>query len=162
MERGRRRSIPSPSQLVSNQKPWSLVLLSLELLGAPEGSCLVHAYLDVENLTVHLAITAPTAACPLCGSDTRRVHSRYTRRLDDLPCLGRCVRLQLAVRRFVCPQSDCPRRIFAEPPGFAAPWALTTDRLRQTQTDIGSSLVGRPDHRRTGPVAAVRVPLPAA
>ena len=118
-------------------------MLPLELLGAPEGSCLVRACLDVENLTVHLAITAPTAACPLCGSDTRRVHSRYTRRLDDLPCLGRCVRLQVAVRRFVCPQSDCPRRIFAERlPGFAAPWARTTDRLRQTQTDIGSSLGG--------------------
>jgi transposase len=118
-------------------------LLSLDLLGAPEGSCLVRACLDVENLTVHLATTAPTAACPLCGYDSPRVHSRYSRRLDDLPCLGRCVRLQLAVRRFVCPQSDCPRRIFAERlPGFAAPRARTTDRLRQTQTDIGSSLGG--------------------
>ena len=123
-------------------------MLPLELLGAPEGSCLVRACLDVENLTVHLAITAPTAACPLCGSDTRRVHSRYTRRLDDLPCLGRCVRLQVAVRRFVCPQSDCPRRIFAERlPGFAAPRARTTDRLRQTQTDIGSSLGGEAGSR---------------
>src|SRR5215831_20629798 len=122
---------------------WSLMLLPLELLGAPDGCCLVRACLDVENLTVHLATTAPTAACPLCGFDTRRVHSRYTRRLDDLPCLGRCVRLQLAVRCFVCPQSDCPRRIFAERlPGFAAPWAGTTDRLRQTQTAIGSSLGG--------------------
>jgi transposase len=119
------------------------MLLPLKLLGAPEGSSLVRACLDVESLTVHLATTAPTAACPLCGGDTRRVHSRYTRQLNDLPCLGRCVRLQVAVRRFVCPQSDCPRRIFAERlPGFAAPWARTTDRLRQTQTDIGSSLGG--------------------
>jgi transposase len=118
-------------------------LLPLELLGAPVGSCLVRACLDVENLTVYLAITAPTAACPRCGHDTPRVHSRYTRRLDDLPCLGRCVRLQVAVRRFACPQTDCPRRIFTERlPGFAAPWARTTDRLRQTETDIGSSLGG--------------------
>ena len=115
-------------------------MLPLELLGVPEGSCLVCACLDVENLTVHLATTA-TAACPLCGSDTRRIHSRYTRRLDDLPCLGRCVRLRIAVRRFVWTQPDCPRRIFAERlPGFAAPRARTTDRLRQTQADIGSSL----------------------
>ena len=69
-------------------------MLPLELLGAPEGSCLVRACLDVEQLTVHLAITAPTAACPVCGSDARRVRSRYTRRLDDLPCLGRRVRLR--------------------------------------------------------------------
>ena len=123
-------------------------MLPLELLGAPEGSCLVRACLDVEQLTVHLAITAPTAACPVCGSDARRVRSRYTRRLDDLPCLGRRVRLRVAVRRFVCPRSDCPRRIFAERlPGFAAPRARTTDRLRQTQTDIGSSLGGEAGSR---------------
>jgi hypothetical protein len=78
----------------------------------------------------------------------RRVRGRYIRRLDDLPCLGRRVRLRVAVRRFVCPKSDCPRRIFTERlPGFAAPWARTTDRLRQTQTDIGSSLGGEAGSR---------------
>ena len=135
------------------------MLLPLQLLGAPEGSCLVRARLDVENLTVHLATTAPTAACPLCGYDTTRVHSRYTRRLDDLPCLGRCVRLQFAVRRFVCPQPDCPRRIFTERlPGFAAPWARTTDRLRQTQTDIGSSLGGEAGARLAARMAVTTSP----
>ena len=134
-------------------------MLPLELLGAPAGSRLVRACLDVDNLTVHLAITAPTAACPLCGSDTRRVHSRYTRRLDDLPCFGRCVRLRVAVRRFVCPQSDCPRRIFAERlPGFAAPRARTTDRLRQTQTDIGSSLGGEAGSRLAARLAMATSP----
>jgi transposase len=135
------------------------VLLPLDLLGAPEGSCLIRACLDVENLTVHLAITAPTAACPLCSSDTRRVHSRYTRRLDDLPCLGRCVRLRIAVRRFVCPRADCPRRIFAERlPGFAAPWARTTDRLRRTHTDIGSSLGGEAGARLAALMAMATSP----
>ena len=139
-------------------RPRSLALLPLELLGAPEGSCLVHACLDGEQLTVHLAITAPTAACPVCGSDARRVRSRYTRRLEDLPCLGRRVRLRVAVRRFVCPQSDCPRRLFAERlPGFAAPRARTTDRLRQTQTDIGASLGGEAGSR-----LATRMALPTS
>ena len=134
-------------------------MLPLELLGAPEGSCPVRACLDLESLTVHLATAAPAAVCPLCGSDTRRVHSRYTRRLDDLPCLGRCVRLQLAVRRFVCPQPDCPRRIFAERlPGFAAPWARATDRLRQTQTDIGSSLGGEAGARLAARLAITTSP----
>ena len=134
-------------------------MLPLELLGAPEGSCPVSACLDLENLTVHLVTTAPTAACPRCRSDTPRVHSRYTRRLDDLPCLGRPVRLQLAVRRFVCPQPDCPRRIFAERlPGFAAPWARATDRLRQTQTDLGSSLGGEAGARLAARLAITTSP----
>jgi transposase len=111
------------------------------------------------GLGPHPTTTAPTAECPLCGLDTHRVHSRYSRRLDDLPCLGRCVRLQLAVRRFVCPQSDCPRRIFAERlPGFAAPWARTTDRLRQTQTDIGSSLGGEAGARLASRMAITTSP----
>jgi transposase len=134
-------------------------LLPLELLGAPEGSCLVRACLDVENLIVHLATTAPAAACPLCGYETHRVHSRYTRRLDDLPCLGRCLRLQFAVRRFVCPLLDCPRRIFVERlPGFAAPWARTTDRLGQTQADIGSSLGGEAGSRLAARLAMTTSP----
>jgi transposase len=87
------------------------------------------------------------------------VHSRYTRRLDDLPCLGRSVRLQVAVRRFVCPQPDCPRRIFSERlPGFAAPWARATDRLRQTQTDIGSSLGGEAGARLAARMAITASP----
>jgi len=134
-------------------------LLPLALLGAPEGSRLVHAILDLDNLTVHLATTASTAVCPLCGSDTRRIHSRYTRHLDDLPCLGRRVRLRIVVRRFVCPRTDCPRRIFAERLlGFAAPRARTTDRLRQTQTDIGSSLGGEAGSRLTARMAMTTSP----
>ena len=135
------------------------MLLPLDLLHVPEGSFLVRAFLDVENLTVHLATIAPTAACPLCGYDSPRVHSRYTRRLDDLPCLGRCVRIQVAARRFVCPRSDCPRRIFVERlPGFATPWARTTDRLRQTQTDIGSSLGGEAGARLAARMAITTSP----
>lgn len=123
------------------------MLLSLELPRASDGSCLVRASLEVENLSVPLATTAPTAACPLRGRDTPRMRSGYTRRLDDLPPLGRCVRLQVAVRRFVRPRSELPRHIFTDRlPGFAAPRARTTDRLRQTQTDIGPAL-GGPDNR---------------
>jgi transposase len=69
------------------------------------------------------------------------------------------VRLRLAVRRFVCPQSDCPRRIFAERlPGFTAPWARTTDRLRRTQTDIGSSLGGEAGSRLAARMAIITSP----
>jgi transposase len=135
------------------------VLLPLELLGAAEGSRLVHAFLDVDNLTVHLATAAPTATCPLCGFDARRIHSRYTRRLDDLPCFGRCVRLRIAIRRFVCQRTDCPRRIFAERlPGFAAPRARATERLRQTQTAIGSSLGGEAGSRLAARLAMTTSP----
>jgi transposase len=40
--------------------------------------------------------------CPLCGGVSRRVHSRYSRRLSDLPWEGIPVRIELHVRRFFC------------------------------------------------------------
>ena len=102
-------------------------MVSLDLLNAPAGSRLDHSLLDDESLTVVLATTALSSACPLCDFDSSRVHSRYTRRFADLPCFGKTVQLQVAVRRFFCTELECPRRIFAERlPGFAAPYARTT------------------------------------
>jgi transposase len=49
----------------------------------------------------------------------------------------------MTVRRFLCPGSRCPRRIFVEPlDGFAARHARTTTRLAQTHLAIGSALGG--------------------
>jgi transposase/predicted transcriptional regulator len=125
-------------------------LLPLELLAAPSESRFVDCALDVDHLTVHLAITTPMAACPLCGAAAGNVHSRYIRRLADLPCLGRAVQLRVTVRRFSCPQPECPQHIFAERlPGFAEPHARTTSRLRQAHESIGSALGGEAGSRLT-------------
>jgi transposase len=134
-------------------------LLALELLAAPAGSRLDQYILNVDDLTVVLAITNPTAACPVCGSDAHRIHSRYTRRLADLPCLGRAVRLHVAVRRFSCPQPQCPRRIFAERlAGFAEPYARTTARLRQAHESIGCALGGEAGARLTISLSMITSP----
>jgi transposase len=54
------------------------------------------------------------------------------------------------VRRFVCAQPLCPRRIFAERLlGFAHPYARTTDRLRQAHNAIGCALGGEAGSRLT-------------
>jgi transposase len=125
-------------------------LLLPELLAAPTGSSLIHCVRDEEFITILVAMDAPTASCPLCGCDAHRVHSRYTRQLTDLPCFGSPVRLQFTVRRFRCPMPDCPRRIFAERlPGFAAPHARTTDRLRQSHEAIGYTQGGDAGSRLT-------------
>jgi transposase len=134
-------------------------LLPVESFSAPPGSRFDHCALDVDHLTVHLAITTPNATCPICGSDARRVHSRYPRRLADLPCLGRAVRLQVTVRRFSCLQPECPRRIFAERlPGFAEPHARTTARLCQAHESIGYALGGEAGARLTARVSMTTGP----
>lgn len=65
------------------------------------------------------------AACPQCGRPSRQVHSRYRRRLADLPAHGREVRILLTVRRFRCRTKHCRAEIFAErfPPEVTLPLA---------------------------------------
>lgn len=134
-------------------------MLPPELFSALPGSRFEHCALVVDHLTVHLAITTPNATCPVCGSDARRVHSRYIRRLADLPCLGRAVRLQVTVRRFSCPQPECPRRIFAERlPGFAEPYARTTARLCRAHESIGCALGGEAGARLTARLSMTTSP----
>jgi hypothetical protein len=71
------------------------------------------AQLDDVILVTALAGTQ-VATCPLCGSASRPVHSRYVREVADLPCSRRSVRLRVVTRRFCCDSPYCRRRIFAE------------------------------------------------
>ena len=73
-----------------------------------------------EVIHVEVRRTATTARCPHCGRRSRRVHSRYTRRLMDEP-IGRPLVIHFQVRRFLCRNRRCPRRTFVEQaPGLAA------------------------------------------
>jgi transposase len=110
------------------------------------------------SLTFVIQSTAPTAACPLCGQTSARPHSRYLRRLADLPCHDRPVRLHLEVRRFFCANADCPRRIFAERlPAVAAVHARTTVRLDKAHCNIGLALGGEAGSR-----LAARLAMPTS
>lgn len=94
------------------------------------------------------------AAYPACGGMSAWVHSRYRRRLADLPWHGRAVLLLLAVRRLFCDRSDCRRRIFSERvPDAAATRARQTERLMCALTGIGFACGGEggaPLARRLG------------
>ncbi|GAA5014963.1 transposase family protein [Actinopolymorpha pittospori] len=70
------------------------------------------------ELTSALEVSARTrstgAACPRCGSVSRRVHSRYLRQLADTAMGGRPVLIKLQVRRLFCATATCPAVTFAE------------------------------------------------
>jgi transposase len=96
------------------------------------------------KLCVSLVSTQRTSHCPLCGSPATRIHSRYQRRLADLPSTGQSVQLLLTVRKFFCDVPACPRKIFAERLApFVAPWARVTQRLYQIVQIIGLATGGR-------------------
>jgi transposase len=87
--------------------------------------------------------------CPQCGITSRRVHSRYSRMIADLPCAGRRIELHLTVRRFVCSADHCRRKIFAERfgDGVIRPMARRTARLDTLVRHLGLALGGRPAAR---------------
>ena len=92
-----------------------------------------------------------TAPCPTCGRRSRRVHSRYTRRITDEPLGERQVVVHLRVRRFMCRSTTCPRRTFAEQaPALAPRYARRSTLLTGTLQHIGVALGGRPGARLSG------------
>lgn len=92
---------------------------------------------------MQLAPTNQKAACPLCQQISTKVHSRYRRALDDLPCCGKPLRLQVMVRRFFCLNEECSRRLFAERVSkVMAPFVRKTNRLNRTLQTIGLALGG--------------------
>jgi transposase len=83
------------------------------------------------------------AICPRCHSPSAHLHSRYIRRLADLPWLGIAIRLEIQARRLYCRRLDCPQRIFCERlPTFVAPYARRTLRLNEALRLIGLAAGG--------------------
>ena len=73
------------------------------------GLRLVRHELFDDELVLELVPPAARARCPACHRRSRRIHSRYTRRIADHPLGGRRVTIQLQVRRFFCRTPTCPR-----------------------------------------------------
>ena len=99
-----------------------------------------------EGLLISARPSATMARCPDCGMASDRVHSRYERRLADLPMSGRRVRLALKVRRFRCDAVTCARQVFTErfDPDVLAPWSRRTARLDHIVHHLALALGGRP------------------
>lgn len=96
------------------------------------------------EITVTVHPRRRTARCPLCQRRARRVHSRYTRTVADLPWGGRPVRVQVQARRFRCDHPACMRQIFCERLADLAPVSSRqTPRRRTALERIGFASSGQ-------------------
>ena len=102
----------------------------------------------LENDAVRVFARSASASgiCPLCAQWSDRVHSRYARRLADLPAHGRRVEMVVTARRFRCANVACRRRIFSErlDPDVAGVRGRRTVRLDGIVRHLGMALGGRP------------------
>jgi transposase len=136
---------------VPEEKEWKEICCSMAkptLL--PDPACLHLTLLDASEMVITVVVTTTSedAECPLCHRRSVRIHSRYVREVADLPWMGCAVRLELHVRRFFCPNQQCPRQIFTERlPTVVAPYARRTTRLMDVFTLIGFALGGEAGKR---------------
>jgi len=101
-----------------------------------------------DRLTLAAHTTARTASCPVCHQPASSIHSRYQRRVADLPCGGRAVTLIIHARRFFCRTPTCSRRTFRERmPALVASGARRSCGLLAALARIGMALGGKPGAR---------------
>jgi hypothetical protein len=105
----------------------------------PPGFFAVEALSDADSAVITIRARSLGGACPSCCVVSGRVHSRYPRRLADLPIAGRRVVLILQARRFRCEAALCERCIFTErfDDNVVKPWARRTARLDQLTRSPG-------------------------
>lgn len=84
------------------------------LLPSCSGLKLTHVEVYDQHLVLRVSSTNSLACCPVCQTASRQVHCYYTRTITDLCWASLRVRFQLRVRRFVCTNTTCARRTFAE------------------------------------------------
>src|SRR5215467_1160080 len=103
---------------------------------------------EPDRITIIVKTKSKQALCPQCHSPSAYLHSRYVRRLADLPWLGIAVRVEVHARRLYCRHVECPQRIFCERiPAFVAPYARRTLRLNEALRLIGLAVGGEAGSR---------------
>ncbi len=103
---------------------------------------------DDSRITLVVRTRRERACCPLCGAPASRVHSQYTRQLQDLPCQGLAVNLRLQTRRWFCDNPRCERRVFTERlPTVVRPHGRRTARLATIVLVFGVAVGGAPAAR---------------
>jgi transposase len=103
---------------------------------------------DADVVVVKVMSAEKEVACPYCQMAAYRMHSRYIRTLDDLPCGERRVKIQWKTRRFFCDNQRCPYLTFCERlPQVARYYARKTKRLQEKQAEIGWALGGEAGKR---------------
>jgi transposase len=83
------------------------------------------------------------AVCPGRGVASRSRHSRYRRRLEDLPLQGASATIKLQLGRCRCRNRKCELKIFPKhAPAVSVPHARQTVRLSEIRMPVGRGLGG--------------------
>jgi transposase len=101
-----------------------------------------------DEVVVCVTSQRESSPCPQCSISSSAIHSLYRRHPQDLPCVGRPIRLILTVRKFFCRNPNCYRKVFTERlPDFICASSRLTKRLRTGVQEIGFETSGKGGER---------------
>lgn len=101
-----------------------------------EGVELISSFQAAHSYIYILKSSYQSCSCPSCGKTSSRVHSRYTRFVQDLAIQQTSIHLQLQVKKFFCDSSTCSKRIFTERFSWLQSYQRKTNRLQDLLQQI--------------------------
>jgi transposase len=114
------------------------------LLPHLSGMVTVSAREEAGRVCLSVRPASPEAACPRCGRLSDRVHSRYPRRLRDVPAGGRDVVIVVEALRLRCLGPGCPVVTFTgQVEGLTSRFARRTPPLAAHLAAVALALCGR-------------------
>jgi transposase len=67
-----------------------------------------------DAIIINASVCQYGSICPVCHKSSNRIHSKYVRKLSDLPISGSQARIELTARKYFCDNALCTRKIFTE------------------------------------------------
>lgn len=74
----------------------------------------LHIHVEPEEISAVVQVKPTQATCPTCHHVATRRHSRYARKVYDLPIMERSVTLTVVLNKWFCDHKKCERRVFSE------------------------------------------------
>jgi transposase len=124
------------------------------LFPLPDGLEMTAVSETAEEVLVRVTSHRSSSPCPRCSTPSSAIHSLYRRQPQDLPSIGRPIRLVFTVRKFFCRNPNCCRKVFTERlPDFIEASSRLTRRLRTAVQEIGFATGGKGGERLSDKLA---------
>lgn len=100
---------------------------------------LVHVTSSNDSILLTVKSTRTSSSCPTCMKPTARIHSQYTRKVQDLPIGDKSVEMLILTKRWFCDNPDCKVTIFTERYDWLSSNGRRTERTEEVLRKIAFS-----------------------
>lgn len=92
--------------------------------------------INSEEIRIWVKSRQKVLTCPWCGRKSKKVHSTYSRTIQDMPISGKKVYIEITSRKMFCSSADCRRKTFAEQYDFVGAKGKKSLRLEKEIINI--------------------------